>query len=464
MNDPVCAKQRRIQKERAVPAEVAYTSACYATKPEHSGLCDPALSGMVGTAHGNFAGLYPPVFYSTMSVFSSADVQTSILLMRGFNSLLAVTLFTSIYLLVDRRLRAPMLWGLLLAVVPTGAFLIASVNPSGWAIMSAATLWVALVGYFRAPTAGRRTALGGLALVAALMGAGSRGDSAVYVAFGAVIAAIISFERTRRYLYLLSLPVVTAIMAAVFYLSSNQVGAALGGEMSPNRPEHIDLVGGLLRTMINIPQLWVGNFGIQALGWGDVQLPAAVWFSTLVLYCAIAFWALARRHDARTYVAIVLAGIALIMVPSWVIVQNGAEVGALVQPRYVLPLQILLIGLLLFGAGDPRRALSPVQRWVFFLGLAGANAVSLHTIMRRYLTGTDHYGLDLNEDVVWWWHDLPVPPGVVWFVGAVAFGAVAFIVSGARIRRERVVLSESPVASSPEQTSRRQSVEDDGGI
>ncbi len=36
--------------------------------------------------------------------------------------------------------------------------------------------------------------------------------------------------------------------------------------------------------MLNIPQLWVGNFGVQALGWGDTTMPAVVWFTTLVLF------------------------------------------------------------------------------------------------------------------------------------------------------------------------------------
>lgn len=433
--------------ERAVLAEVAFSSVCYATVPEHSGRCDDELKGLVGTSHGNFEGLYPPVYYGTMSIFSSADVETSVLLMRVFNSLLAVALVTSIYLLVDRRLRVPMLWSLLLTAVPTGIFLIASVNPSGWAIMSAGTLWVALVGYFRAPTMSRRIALGGLALVAALMGAGSRGDSAVYVAFGAVVAAIIAFERTRRYLLALVVPLIAAVMAAAFYLGSNQVGSALGGEMAGVRPEHVDIVSGLIRTLMNIPQLWVGNFGTQALGWGDTEMPALVWFTTLVLYGAVAFWSLSRPRDARMNVAIVLAGIALVMVPSWVIVQNGVDVGVLVQPRYVLPLQVLLIGLLMLGAGDPRTVMSPVQRWIVVIGLAGANSTALYTTMRRYLTGTDYSGFDLNGGVEWWWRSMPVAPGVFWFLGSAAFAAVVVVVAGVTRRRHpSAALSEEPTA------------------
>lgn len=421
--------------ERAVLDEVANSSVCFAFVPEHSGRCDTERAGLIVTGHGNFKGLYPPVFYATMSIFSTPDVQTSVLVMRLFNSFLAVALIASVYVFVDRKLRAPMLWGLLLTTVPTGVFLIASVNPSGWAIVSAGTLWVSLAGYLRAPTWTRRIVLGALALLAALMGAGARGDSAVYVVFGAVLAAIITFELTRRYLLSLLLPVITVVIAAAFYVSSNQVGSALEGEMAGVRPAQLDIVRGLIRTVLNIPQLWVGNFGVQALGWGDTIMPAVVWFTTLVLFSAVAFWSLSRRRDVRSVVAVVLAAIALVMVPSWVIVQNGAEVGVLVQPRYVLPLQVLLMGLLLFGAADPRLALSRVQRWIIVLGLAGANAIALYTTLRRYLTGTDYAGFDLNDGIEWWWNGMLVPPGVFWAVGSASFAALLIVISDVLARR-----------------------------
>ncbi|MCM3779311.1 DUF2142 domain-containing protein [Microbacterium hydrocarbonoxydans] len=422
--------------ERSVLSVLANTSMCYAFQPEHNGNCEPALSGMTTTGHGNFIGMYPPVYYSVMSVFSTADVQTSILTMRVFNSFVAVALVTSIYLLVDRRLRTPMLWSLLLTAVPMGAFLLASVNPNGWAILSAATLWVAMVGFFRAPTRARQIALGALALIAAVMGAGSRGDSAAYAAFGAVVAAILSYERTRRYLLSLLVPLATIVMGAAFYLSSSQVGSALEGQM-PGGPAHeVNFIPDFISTVLNIPQLWVGNFGSQALAWGDVKMPAIVWFTTLVLYAGIAFWSLSFKRDVRTTIVIVLAGIAMVMVPSWVITQNGVEVGVLVQPRYVLPLQALFIGLLLYGAGDLRVALRRVQRWILVIGLAAANSIALYLTMRRFLTGTDYAGFDLNKNIEWWWENMPVPPGVFWVIGSVAFAALLVLVTGVLSHRD----------------------------
>lgn len=424
--------------ERSVLSVLANSSACYAFLPEHNGNCEPALSGMSTTGHGNFIGMYPPVYYSVMSIFSSDDIQTSILLMRVFNSLLAVSLITSLYVLLDRRLRAPMLWSLLLTAIPMGIFLVASVNPNGWAILSAGTMWVAMVGYFRAPTTSRRIALGGIALLAALMGAGSRGDSAAYVALGAVIAAIICFERTRRYLYLLVVPIIAVAMGALFYLGSSQVGSALEGQMPGAPPHEGNLVADLGRTLLNIPKLWVGNFGTQPLGWGDIEMPAVVWFTTMVLYAGVAFWSLSRRRDARTNVAILLAGFAMVMVPSWVIAQNGVAVGVLVQPRYVLPLQVLFIGLLMLSAGDPRVSMTRVQRWLIVIGLSAANSIALYLTMRRYLTGTDYTGLNLNNNIEWWWENMPVPPGVFWAVGSIGFAGLLLFVAGVLTRRSAV--------------------------
>lgn len=415
---------------RRVLAVLADTSACFAFVPEHSGKCDPALTGMVTTDHGNFTGAYPPIYYGVMSIFTSSDVQTSVLLIRVFNSLLAVAVVTSLYLLVDQRLRRAMLWGLLLTAIPTGVFLVASINPSGWAILSAGTTWIAMVGYFRAPTFGKRVALGALALLTALMGAGSRGDSAVYVALGALLAAIITFERSRRFMMMLIIPVAAMAMGAVSYLGSGQAGMAIGGEMSDTPTQGSDFVATFVRTLTNIPVMWMGNFGTQALGWGDVEIPAAVWFPTTILFGALAFWSLSRRRDTRLIIATALVTLALIAVPSWVITQNGVEVGVLVQPRYILPLQVLFIGVLLFGGGDIRRDTTRIQRWLIVIGLSAANSLSLYATMRRYLTGTDYRGFNLNAGIEWWWTNMPLPPGVFWGMSTLAFAVLLLVSTG----------------------------------
>jgi hypothetical protein len=57
------------------------------------------------------------------------------------------------------------------------------------------------------------------------------------------------------------------------------------------------------------------------------------------------------------------------------------------------------------------------------VALVVANAIALHTNLRRYTTGTLVQGFNLNSPREWWWGFLPdfISPNVVWFVGALAF-------------------------------------------
>src|SRR5690606_36541409 len=116
---------------------------------------------MVETKRGNFVGAYPPLYYAVMSVFASADVLTSILVMRFVNVLLFLGLTTALYLLLPARRRPTLLWGWLISIVPLGAFLIASNNPSSWAVIGIGSLFLALLGAVES-TGRHRLGLGGL--------------------------------------------------------------------------------------------------------------------------------------------------------------------------------------------------------------------------------------------------------------------------------------------------------------
>ena len=128
---------------------------CYAHRPEISGACwDPAVEGLDETSRVNTGPTYPPLFYAVMSVFAGPDIQTSVLLMRIANAALAVGLLTATYFALPRFLRPAVLVPTLVAVVPLGLFVMASTNPSSWALVSAAMVWVCLYGALR--TTGRQ--------------------------------------------------------------------------------------------------------------------------------------------------------------------------------------------------------------------------------------------------------------------------------------------------------------------
>ena len=112
----------------------------------------------------------------------------------------------------------------------------------------------------------------------------------------------------------------------------------------------------------------------------------------------------------------------------------GYQVGAWVQPRYMLP--VVLIILALVALQGPGLAEPPTTRQLMWVGsLASiAHAVALHVLMRRYITGIDVVEANLSSRVEWWW-GVPITPMAVWVVGSLAFAALAILVAAQVHRR-----------------------------
>jgi hypothetical protein len=70
-------------------------------------------------------------------------------------------------------------------------------------------------------------------------------------------------------------------------------------------------------------------------------------------------------------------------------------------------------------AGMPRAA-----RRVVVAAAGLANAFALHAHIRRYVTGSDVVGWNLNRDAEWWWPSGPAPM-TTWLLGSAAFALAA---------------------------------------
>lgn len=420
--------------ERTVPERLIESSRCFASHPEQSAQCPLDDETKVSTSRGNFDGNYPPVFYSVMGVFAGPDIAVSTVLMRLFNAAIFVGAVTAILALLKPGQRGPMIWAAIVPMVPLGVFLIPSVNPSSWAVLAGLTVWLATYGYFTAESRGRRIALGAIAGVIAVMGAGARGDSAVFVAFAAFTAALLAFKKDRDWARLALLPVGIAIVGAAFFFSAGQsTGIATVGVTASSSPgagaavadpastaEAAGGLGLLLANLMDLPFLWTGGTGTWGLGWLDTPLPVAVWVMMIGLLVALIFWGV-RVMTARKGTVLVLALLALTAMPLYILQGKGLRVGEWVQPRYLMPLLLILVGVAFFGFAKDHLGLSRLQAGMVFAIVALANSLALHNNMRRYISGLgDGGGFNLNANIEWWW-SMPLSPMVVWFVGSAAF-------------------------------------------
>lgn len=419
---------------------------CFAFDPTASAACQGedwswSVLELVETDRGNFGGAYPPVYYVVTGVFTGSDIQASAIGMRLLTVLIFVALTTALFLVLPERLRAPLLWGWLISTVPLGVFLFGTNNPSTWAMIGVGSSWLALLGWF--DTSGRRkVAAGALFVVSVVMAAGSRGDAALYAGLGIALVLVLRAARRRDFWISSILPAIMGLVALAFFLTARQSQSGLvgfgggsnlvssAGSAGGGEPEQALSGFGLLAyNLLNLPFLWSGVLGEWALGWLDTSMPALVSAATVAVFVGVGFVGISRMWG-RKAVALGALILALVAVPLYVLQAGGDLIGEQVQPRYLLPLIVMLAGLLMLTEARAPIRVTLSQRFAVLLALSGAHFVALHLNIRRYVTGIDGVSVNLDAGVEWWWQG-PIGPNAVWLLGSLAFAMlVALLVFG----------------------------------
>jgi hypothetical protein len=416
--------------ERIVPP-IIHFAPCFAAEPSQSAACQTKYfaegsTPSTRTGRGNFENNYPPVYYAVMSAFVGSNISVSVVLMRLVNIAIFIGMTAALFVMLPRSRRSILIWSWIVTMVPLGLFLIASNNPSSWAIIGIGSGWIALLGYFEA--GGRRKlGLGIVFALASFMAAGARGDAALYLVLSIALVGILTFTRTRRYFFSALLPIAMAAVGVAFFLGSRQStvvvsGLSSVGGVTPSTANPFTLA---ITNALDVPSLWSGVFGTWKLGWLDTALPAAVPLGALVAFIGIVFVGL-RGLNTREKITLGIAALSLLVIPTYVLVKGLNVVGENVQPRYLLPLIVVFAGIGLLGIGRRASPMLGLQVWIIVAGLAVAESVALYTNMRRYITGTPGHGFNLDSGIQWWW-SMPVPPMVVWIVGSVAFASLLVI-------------------------------------
>jgi len=416
---------------RAVNTALVTDAVCFAFNADASAGCQGQdfptnFDEVTVTDRGNFGGLYPPVFYWTMSWLVGDNIELSVLAVRAANVAIFAALVVTLFWLLPPVRRPTLVWSIALTFVPLSVYLVPSTNPSSWAVISAATLWIALIGYFE--TSGkRRVGLAVIALAATVLGAGARADAALFAILAIGLVIILTFRRERVYFLQAILPIVLVIIAGLLFLTARQSGAAVTGLAPIDNDLVVNPFTLAIANLVNLPSLWIGIFGFWPLGWLDTAMPSGVWVPAFAAFIGAVFLGLHLRVPRKGLVLAIVA-FALVVFPVVLLVRSQSMVGANFQPRYLLPLMIILAGLLLLSQRDARPQLAPTAVWLVVIALSVANAIALHTQIRRYVTGVDGAGINLDSNLEWWWQ-LPITPMATWIVGSIAFATLLAIIN-----------------------------------
>lgn len=445
-----CEKGSSAASRMVSPAMIGVP--CYARDATNSASCftaDLATMELEESRRGNFVGAYPPVYYGVASVFASDDIQFTVLAVRLFNAGFATALVCAAIALLPRNHRPIAILAALTTIVPLGLFLIASVNPSSWALVGSFVTPVALHALFLAQTGRSRWLAVGVFAVAAMVAAGARADAAIVVALAAAMISMI--HRTRWRLLRSELVVSAAALAAALSigLSASQLGSAIfgfsrraqtggsagegaGGPATESGPIGEDLIDNapasaiidlelLTAIIVEAPSLWFGALGFAGLGWLDTPMPAVVSLVGLIALGAAMAVAM-RRSSPSVAGAAVVVGSALMVIPIWTQYQSGVPVGTQVQPRYVLPLLMLVMVIVLIGAATARHfVISAGQLALLTCSLAVTMPVALYTNIKRYVTGLDSATVNLSSGAEWWWGTTGVGPMALWVLVTLAW-------------------------------------------
>jgi len=444
--------------ERLIPPGLR-EAMCTTQNPFQSAGCQPLLNFDDGrmiatTAVNTRTEAYPPGFYMTMNLFVQEDIEKAITSMRVFNGLIFVGLVIILWWLLPQRLRQPLTWSWLLTLTPLGFFLIASVNPSSWAIMSVGFGWIAVMGFLETKNTAKASGLAVLYGITALMAFSSRTDSAVFFLLTSAMAVFLSPVGRGVLLRRMWLPLVPLVVALgnLFARGVNGVGQlgvieegfgsrtvsrygeplpwAKGASAEPTGEFDWNL---LWNNIWDAPALWlgfVGGYPFGSLGWLDTLLPQFIPFTLMFIISAVAFTGI-QGASWRKKTAIIGMIVGAWALPVYILQLGGFIIGEEFQPRYLLPIFTVLVAVTLLREDTA----APIhwgrfRLWAIWLPLVVAHSVALHTGMRRYTTGFGLGGLDLDYLREWWWFFMPgfLNATTVWAIGSLAFAVVSAII------------------------------------
>lgn len=428
-----------------VPRIIAYP-ACFVGFPAQvSAACTTELTyEPIYTTRLAARGVIQPFpFHWTMGLFAGKDVVTSVQAMRAFNVLLAGVLLGLTLLAVQPKIRRALVlaWGV--GMIPVGVFFIASTNPSSWAITGVGLYWALLLSLLSSQFSLNRVHAARIALlvVAVVITLVSRRDGGVYLflATVAVVLAVVGQGRLRSARAKVGIGVlaVTSVFAAVMILGRTLYTAVAwrGAAPATDQPNPI------IKTLTEIPSFFVGLVGGQrpyvvmsessfnqlqygyqptgltyGLGWTDFSLPSVVGlsaFAVLVVAFAVGF----RRYRLGRVLAVVFLVLSIPLQVVVVRITVGFGPIGLIQPRYIIPILAVVMGMTLYAGRIRSPLLSKVQAAAMMLGVVIAGSFAWLATATRYAIGPESAYTNFGQAVDWWW--AAGPSRLVWFVIAV---------------------------------------------
>lgn len=385
------------ERSLSVPAAVVGASDCFRFDSSVPATCAESLvagelsSELRASDRVNQrAGLYPEGFYSFAHLFVGPDIERSVTVIRIVNATLAVLALAWIAAVARRGVRRAALVAVTVAWVPMGLWILPSTNPSSWTFTGLLLVGAMTLSAWLSPTSRKRwlSVLG--VVVGGVMATGSRVDAAAFTLIVIVAAsAYVGWRQVRGNPWVTTVILAVGVWAALaFVFGQSAVPTEEGARLGGSEPG-----SGLLLTNLTYVLIYVqGVVGGWPLFWNDTVLPPSVPVIGTIVLGVVAGLGM-RRMGARKGLALAVGASALVLVPLIFLQMHGLGVGEMVQPRYLAPLLLLCVLVLLLPTSieEPGTVdrIGPGLRWTVIAALTFSATLTWWVSVHRFTYGSD---------------------------------------------------------------------------
>jgi hypothetical protein len=357
------------------------------------------------------------VYYWVAHLFTSSNVNRSVVLIRLFNSAITALIFFALLSLSRDRLRKAVVISWTLTLIPNGIQLLSGINPRSWAVLGIMSSWAFLYGFLTEDKVNRlrRRWQLGCYLGAVALTASSRFDALLYVLTTSTIILCAHFIDFDKISFKRIAQLSGTLIATV---SALQLVPRLNSVFSFGVPEPFGSAQYLVFQLVHIPEFvadwWGYSIGQQGSGPGVIGLVGVILF-------AVYMYALLRSADRRQLFVVVCLSLFIFLAlfrattaAAHFIPLTGVYTFGLIAP---------LIGLTaVYSKNEPMKLLSTGMTSFTVIAVALVHALAFYNWMefftRRGVNVQFYETFSLADS--WWWNS-SVSPNWVFFFGSIAF-------------------------------------------
>lgn len=362
-------------------------------------------------------GLYPPGFYFVLSWFVVPSADVSFFLTRIASAMIISSVLAVLFWALPQRHKLVLFLLILTSFSTTGYYLFASINPSSWTALGVGVAWLAIHAAL-SPSAvnkPRRFGAGMVGVVAVLMAAGSRWDAVSFLALSVTLTLLhvgfTHFPNRRRlilslvFVGVLGFGLLLELVAPFAPLESLRRLSTFAIGQRDNVAFFSDnLLQGLpnaLRSLGTVPTM------------SGILLPEVIYIGHLMILGFFVSRTFNQTEKLQLFGFAIVSVTVSLVIMAQVSLNDNRDSGG-VEPRYVYPLLVFLVGWwYLTGPEDLQR------RTAQFLRPAAIANVLLFVLMAftvaERFVDRQTSGLRLLPEGPdqWWWTWMPVGPNVI---------------------------------------------------